>query len=266
MKVILTLLVMMTAAAVFSEMERQKPITKEESLEVLRRMTPQERDALTKKHKADIEMRVGGYLVLPSTGNVIRVINKQKAVPEEDVCQLAKEMCDIVGMTMEIKTEDCDDNKVAARIELNEDGNAPVLLIAPEDKFGRLNVDRLRTDNPAQTLLRLRFAKEFWRVTGMTLGAFNSNVSPCIMRNIYSLHDLDKDPAQSPSPEVFDKIQNTCRQLGIQRPRRISYRRACIEGIAPAPTNDIQKAIWDKVHTMPTEPIKIMPEEKKTEK
>ena len=31
----------------------------------------------------------------------------------------------------------------------------------------------------------------------------------------------------------------------------------------PAPTNDVQKAIWDEIHAMPTEPIKIKPETKK---
>ena len=48
--------------------------------------------------------------------------------------------------------------------------------------------------------------------------------------------------------------------------KRSVYRKACEEGWAPAPTNDVQKAIWDKVHAMPTEPIKIKPETKKTEK
>ena len=44
---------------------------------------------------------------------------------------------------------------------------------------------------------------------------------------------------------------------------RVTYKKACEEGWAPAPTNDIQKAIWDKVHAMPTAPIKIKPETKK---
>ena len=48
--------------------------------------------------------------------------------------------------------------------------------------------------------------------------------------------------------------------------RRTVYRKACEEGWAPQPTNDVQKAIWDKVHAMPTEPLKIKPETKKQEK
>ena len=48
--------------------------------------------------------------------------------------------------------------------------------------------------------------------------------------------------------------------------RLTTYRKACEEGWANPPTNDVQKAIWDKVHALPTEPLKIKPEEKKTEK
>ena len=50
------------------------------------------------------------------------------------------------------------------------------------------------------------------------------------------------------------------------REARVPYLVAVQEGWAPQPTNDVQKAIWDKVHALPTEPIKIKPEEKKTEK
>jgi hypothetical protein len=54
--------------------------------------------------------------------------------------------------------------------------------------------------------------------------------------------------------------------LGVLPAQRATYLKACEEGWAPAPTNDVQKAIWDKVHAMPTEPIKIKPETKKQEK
>ena len=34
---------------------------------------------------------------------------------------------------------------------------------------------------------------------------------------------------------------------GLASAKRVAYKKACQEGWAPAPTNDIQKAIWDKV-------------------
>ena len=39
--------------------------------------------------------------------------------------------------------------------------------------------------------------------------------------------------------------------------RRIPYRQACQEGWAPAPTNAVQRAIWNKVHQIPDSPLVI---------
>ena len=50
---------------------------------------------------------------------------------------------------------------------------------------------------------------------------------------------------------------------GITPWYQTTYHKAVEEGWAPAPTNEYQKAIWDKVHAMPTAPIKIKPETKK---
>ena len=36
-----------------------------------------------------------------------------------------------------------------------------------------------------------------------------------------------------------------------------SYRTACQQGWAPAPTNDAQRTIWQEVHQIPDKPITI---------
>ena len=36
-----------------------------------------------------------------------------------------------------------------------------------------------------------------------------------------------------------------------------TYRKACQEGWALAPTNDVQKAIWKEVHSIPDKPMTI---------
>ena len=101
----------------------------------------------------------------------------------------------------------------------------------------------------------------------MTLGCYKSNYTPCVMGNIYSLADLDSNPSLMPNPEVYDKVQSTCQRLGIDMLRKVSYKKACIEGWAPAPTNDIQKAIWEQVKADkergPTNPLKIPPPPKR---
>lgn len=78
-----------------------------------------------------------------------------------------------------------------------------------------------------------------------------------------SLKELDRIPVLQPCPEPFNKMIDSAKAYGINTIAIATYRTACQQGWAPAPTNDVQKAIWDEVHTLPSEPIKIKPESKK---
>jgi hypothetical protein len=51
--------------------------------------------------------------------------------------------------------------------------------------------------------------------------------------------------------------QRHLKAIGITKKVVKTYLDACEEGWAPAPTNDVQKAIWDKVHAAPKNPMKI---------
>lgn len=51
--------------------------------------------------------------------------------------------------------------------------------------------------------------------------------------------------------------------LGVKPAHERTYRQACKEGWAPAPTNEIQQAIWNQVRQLPTNPIKIEFDESK---
>ena len=86
------------------------------------------------------------------------------------------------------------------------------------------------------------------------------------MKPVISLADLDANPALVACPQVFANVMDVAEKFGLKAYRPTAYIRACMEGWAPAPTNDIQKAIWDKVHAMPTAPLAIKPETKKVEK
>lgn len=68
----------------------------------------------------------------------------------------------------------------------------------------------------------------------------------------------------------FDKFAAFAKHLsdfGVKPRKMATYKRACQEGWAPAPTNDIQKAIWEKAKADkergPVNPIKIPPPNKK---
>ena len=106
-----------------------------------------------------------------------------------------------------------------------------------------------------------RYRKELIRAVcyaaGTPVTQFKGNIF-----TIAKARDLDHCPEMIP----IDTMQRTAfrlKDLGVMPSYKTTYRKACVDGWAPAPTNEYQKAIWDKVHAMPTAPIKIKPETKK---
>ena len=60
---------------------------------------------------------------------------------------------------------------------------------------------------------------------------------------------------------MLDKVQRTADLCGIGRYRVVTYKKACIEGWAPAPTNDAQRVFYEQAKADkergPTNPIEI---------
>ena len=81
------------------------------------------------------------------------------------------------------------------------------------------------------------------------------------------MKDLDAIPLLQPGPEPNNKMIDEAHRRGVQSARFTTYRQACREGWAPAPTNDLQKAIWEEVKADkergPTNPITITPPKQK---
>ena len=221
----------------------------------------------------------GGYVTLAPTGKVVRVVSAQRIAAKTAL----DESINVFSTTLRLPVEwgDADpaekspaklaaaansDGRCGAAIVLIDDPTAPRLLIAPEEFWAAINVAKLGEDNPPKEKLERRIKQEFWRATCMVLGAYVSMQQPCLLTQISGNGDLDKNVCVIPSIEVLPKTKNAAKARGIIPGKLAVYQKACEEGWAPAPTNDVQKAIWEKVHELPTEPIKIKPEEKKTEK
>lgn len=87
------------------------------------------------------------------------------------------------------------------------------------------------------------------------------------MNPLYSLDDLDALKNDMISPEGLSGMNLCFKKLGITPYRRVSYRDACREGWAPAPTNEFEKVIWEKVKAEnskePTKGLKIKYDPKK---
>lgn len=156
-----------------------------------------------------------------------------------------------------------------AVIMIVDAANKPTIAAYPEDAVGVVNAARLKDADAAK--YRERLAKEVWRGMALSLGGFatiapNGRMVKSILSPVYSTKDLDAMPARTLSPHQCNAIYESVSALGLQASKPVSYKIACKQGWAPAPTNIIQKAIWDEIHALPSNPIKIKPETKKQDK
>ena len=138
--------------------------------------------------------------------------------------------------------------------------------MAQEARWAVVNVYPLKADTNSMDVVRDRLYKSFLRATCLLLGAAPSKFSASPLKPIMSLKDLD---ALTNTTITFDAAMNMdayMKGIGIKRYEPMTYRAACEEGVAPPPTNDVQKAIWEKVKSDkergPTNPITIPPPKK----
>ena len=136
----------------------------------------------------------------------------------------------------------------------------PVLSVYPENAVGIVNVAPFKITDSTQYMERL--TKEVWRCIALSLGGFsmtapNGKVVNSILSPVYSTKNLDELKISFLTPHQTAAIYEAMSQIDIQASRPVVYSLACRQGWAPAPTNAIQKAIWDKVHAAPKNPMKI---------
>jgi len=205
--------------------------------------------------------RTGGGAWLPAQGPVIKFVSCQSAVAFPAVTNAAAEMARMTRLP--VVAQDMGggrrrdaraligrllgDAGTAAVVVLCDAAGEPPLLVAPESRWAVVSVAALAADKPSAEVLAARVRKEQWRAFAYVMGAANSNIEHCLMKPVFSTGDLDALRPLTISPEPVNKITQQAARLGISPARVTSYRRACEEGWAPAPTNDIQRAVWDEV-------------------
>lgn len=222
------------------------------------------------KSRAEIEAKIaaevaarGGVVTIAPTGNVVRIVNAQRSVPVEFFEPLINDVKKI-GISVPIEVNDATKlnemnpmtiastsrsfPKTGAVIVFVESKNLPTLLVAPENAWSIINVRNLKVDNPPKKLLEERITKEFWRILAGTLGAMNTLIGNCVMKPVAGLTQLDAISANRLGAESVMKVICSLPAYGIQRYERMPYDEACELGVAPMPTNDIQRAIWAKTH------------------
>ena len=207
--------------------------------------------------------RAGGWVTQPSNGKVIRIVNAQRRVSRASLEETAEQISHMTSfpvlVTDSTKTDPASllvGDTAAAVIVKDADGRERI-VVAPEDGWATVHVKAIGADGADDARVTIRTAKEVWRAAAIMLGASDSMMQPCLMAPIHSIAELDANTCVMPTMEPFNKMINNARRMGVAVRRRVSYRKACQEGWAPAPTNDVQRAIWEETRQLPAKPIKI---------
>lgn len=140
---------------------------------------------------------------------------------------------------------------------LIDDPSFPMALSASEERWAMLNVAKLKSDNPNSAKLAHRTAVLFTRQACRVLGGDEAKGCDTCFHSVLGVKDIDDvtslDITMGPELSVKDVLE----LRGIEVEEYGTYEDACEMGIAAPPTNDYQKAIWDKVHAPPKTPLKI---------
>lgn len=221
----------------------------------------------TEEQKREIiNIKTGGFIVQPLKTTVVRIYNDQKSVDKEVLDFIAVNLQKGPNFPVEVVEgpwpgEPVKEDGVGFALVISKDeGNPTKLICAPDDGYAKVNVAALMKDAPDKAKLDFRVKREIWRAICYTLGAGNTPNPMCVLKPVTSLKDLDEVYGVTSSPESFQNMIDWAKKWGINAYRRTTYRKACMEGWAPQPTNDYQRAIWKEVHELPSKPLTIEPE------
>lgn len=214
----------------------------------------------------DFNKRTGGLVDPPANGKKLLILDCR----EKDSSTLtnlvkAAEMqlslaCSLKKMTLKDAnpTEVAFSGKsgeIAAVVMLLEKENFPTLSVYPEDAIAIVNLRKMQ--DPEYNVYRKRLVKEFWRGVGFAIGGYGNLMQGGVMLPVYSVTDLDDLVAVSLPATAVNTITVTKNRIGLYRKNPVPYSRAVKEGWAPAPTNEAQRAVWDKLHAIPSKPLII---------
>jgi hypothetical protein len=215
--------------------------------------------------------RTGGEIIKQGSylGKIL-FVNAQSRLPEKEI----KEVCNEITASLNVRLE-CISATVNNPVKLLNEHNAnivmviidepmsPTLLIATEDRWATINTAKLVDDLPGEKAKKKFFTS---RARKMIIKGFSllcgggSSQFPGNIMNTATIRELDMIKEQIPV-DMIDFWIRYLGRIGVTPIEMTTYRKACREGWAPAPTNDIQKAIWERVKADkergPTNPIKI---------
>lgn len=205
----------------------------------------------------------GGIVEREYGGKVFRVLDSQKALPHDKVAHMVREMRWDTLVPFEAKAGAAGSTPaelaasaakllaepgVGACAIVVDEPSLPFRIYTDEANWAVLNIAFLKGDGQGADKLEERFGKMLWRVMARALQVGSVTHSPSVLQPFATLAELDANKADKPSPEGVNGLIENARAYGIGTITISTYRDACRKGWAPAPTNDVQKAIWAEFH------------------
>ena len=217
----------------------------------------------------------GGYVRRAgSAKGVFVVLNAQKTVDASEI----NNALGVIDKRLRVQTRQVKVQSVTQediRAKLAEAGGAtgvavveasphtPALLSATEEGWAIVNVSKLAADNPKPEILAKRVRREVLRGFSFATGGVYGARGDALMQPVREPKDLDSLVREDFAVTMMQTFSLVMPYYGIRPWHERKYDTACQEGWAPQPTNEFQKAIWEKVHAIPQKPIKIEYNEKR---
>lgn len=210
----------------------------------------------------------GGWVSVPMAGPAIKLIDATSKGWAVEGLEAVKANLDRFGLCpsetvrKSLAGDALAEGRAAAKdasgVVMLVDGaeDAPLMTAYPEEHLALVNMTVL-SKNASSGVRQDRVEKLTWRAIGHLVGCGAPDGYTCVMKPLKNIADLDAMPNKFIHPASFFKARPYFDMCGVTPARKGTYESACQQGWAPAPTNDIQKAIWDKVHAVPATPMKI---------
>lgn len=226
-------------------------------------MTPQERKAAFMRIMGGFvkdERKMKGQVVIVNAQNEVSVdwLKSAAAIFAKDVQISVK----VVQGSFELKNPKLHGQ---ATVFVVNDPGMPMSLNAPESRWSMVNVAPLKTEKIA--FFKARVERSVVRGIVPLLCGSDSQYPLCLMGAVHKPEDLDRFINARLPVDVIDRFRKNFDALGLGAWSMTTYRTAAKQGWAPPPTNDLQKAILQKVRSEkergPANPIEIpMPKRK----
>ncbi len=195
---------------------------------------------------------VGGYVEGPKDGKFLRLVAASRRVKLMDAMFMSEQMRQAAHLPAVLEPGESGDGMKEIGLWGGNPRTGCVIAFADGESSGEIvsvcekgvsaivNMARLSVDGPDDGILSSRMRKAAWIAVGELLGR------PVFKAGSMSVEALDGIVDEVPPFEETCALTRLAVARGMTPRGRFSYRTACMQGWAPAPTCDVQRTLWER--------------------